>query len=120
MLYIALKGFETSNAIGVMPIHSVEELAKFIDKHHEESKDRFCPFFVNLRAGLRLSRWVARDLGGHGFQVRLEQDQTPVFVAAERLMETSFLGRYIREGRLFYDSLNLELPANLKSMQRFS
>jgi hypothetical protein len=110
-----------SHAIGVEPVHSIDDLKRIVKQHFDDTSERYCPVSIEMHGGLRLSRWVARGLKDDGFLVRRELHDEPEVIPDTTLLSTPFFGRYITEGRMFYDSLGLEsVVPMLQTMQRLS
>lgn len=116
--------FDRAHPIGVVQILTVRQLVDIATNHRKEKGDRYCPFFVSMPGGIRLLRFVT-VYPGNLLVIQSDFGTKPEEVPIEQAEHSKYLGRYLQEGRLFYDSLSLELPdvlptKHLSAMQRLS
>lgn len=120
MLHVVKQGYDASHPLGVVQINSVAQLADIIQKHKLETGERFCRLFASLQGGIRMDRWVALSSNNRTLLAKSELSPAPLEIPLEKVTECPYLGRFLKSGRLFYDSLELEMPANARAMQRLS
>jgi hypothetical protein len=132
MVRIVSSKFDKQHPLGVKQVTDTVALVKIIEQHVREKGERYCPFFASLPGGIRLERWVALCTGDR-LLVRTVLGAEPEAVQIIDALESRYLGRFLKEGRLYYDAEELELPSHsrstsfelsmvstLTSMQRFS
>lgn len=120
MLHVVTQDFDASHPLGVVPVTNVTQLIALIRKHRGDTGERYCRLFASLPGGLRMDRWVALSCNERTLLARTELSPAPLEIPIENVSECPYLGRFLMSGRLFYDSLELEMPANARTMQRLS
>lgn len=119
MIHIVPTILDKQHPLGVKAIRSVDDLVQTVTQHSQIYGSRFCPFFAALPSGIRMERLVAIQ-GRDRLVIKTDFSAQPEEIELNLAHHSRYIGRYLSEGRLFYDEYGLEVPANLSAMQRFS
>lgn len=120
MLHVVKSVYDASHPLGVITVKCVSDLIAIIKSHRKETGERYCRLFASLPGGLRLDRWVALSTNERTLLAKTELSPAPLEIRVEDIDACPYLGRFLHSGRLFYDPLEMEMPANAGVMQRLS
>lgn len=120
MLHVVKTSYDASHPLGVVTVKCVADLVAIVRSHQLETGERYCRLFAILPGGIRLDRWVALGANQRTLLAKTALSPAPIEIPLEDVDACPYLGRFLNSGRLLYDPLELEIPANVGAMQRLS